>query len=207
MRQRVAEDREIVQVRAPTAAEAIRARCRCIRRCSRNGASIVPARAGPGPPVLTCAVHRPRVARVWYLQLFDSRQHPLGGRPGVDDNSRELPFFEPRAVQLEAKLKHGARNPSCRRVAHIVPGDASPTGVSTLTQTSFPGDLDRSSAVGESHAQVYLPSQPPHCQGLHRRRSVRPKTLTRCPSLSVALSPSSLDCLRLLPLVTNPGML
>jgi hypothetical protein len=129
LRQRVAEDREIVQVRAPTAAEAIRARCRCIRRCSCNGASLVPARAGPGPPVLTCAAHRPRVARVWYLQLFDSRQHPLGGRPGVDDNSRELPFFEPRAVQLEAKLKHGARNPSCRRVAHMVPGDASQTPV------------------------------------------------------------------------------
>ena len=42
-------------------------------------------------------------------QLFEGRLHPYGERPGVDDNSRALPFFEPQSAQVESALRHGAQ--------------------------------------------------------------------------------------------------
>jgi len=107
VRQRVVEDPEIAQVRSPTAPQAFSARRRCVRWRRCDGASPVPARASRGhtfSPV-RCIGHVSRLSG--YLQLFDGRKHPLGDRPGVDDNSRELPFFEPRSVRLEATVKHG----------------------------------------------------------------------------------------------------
>ena len=43
-------------------------------------------------------------------QLFEGRLHPYGERPGVDDNSRALPFFEPQSAQVESALRHGAHS-------------------------------------------------------------------------------------------------
>jgi hypothetical protein len=43
-------------------------------------------------------------------QLFEGRLHPYGERPGVDDNSRALPFFEPQSAQVESALRHGAQS-------------------------------------------------------------------------------------------------